>query len=219
MNAPSLLTLPGTSVPACCEDETWKPIPGWPHEASTCGRARSMDRLGPDGIWRLGAMLPAQPDKRPGKGYLYYDLRDGKRRRRIPAHVAVLEAHDRPKPGDEYEGGHGNDIRADNHLPNVEWVTKDANLAKMWETRRQRQALTDTGPGLSKTGDFCQESKVTGGGMTSACLSTGSVKIASSQGTGSCPSNPFFPSVPLPVQPLFHTLRTSFRSLRNRQAA
>jgi hypothetical protein len=216
LSAPSLLALPGTGIQGCCDDEEWKPIPDWPHESSTCGRVRSIDRLGDDGIWRLGAMLPPQPDKRPGKGYLYYDLRDGGRRRRIPAAVAVLEAHDKPRPGPEYEACHGNDIRTDNHWVNLCWDTKAANLAKMWEQRRRaaEEALTDTGPDLSNSGLLCQKSKVAGGRVTSVRLSSASVKLTGGKAQEASPSNPIFPSHPLSLKPSLSTIRTSFRTLR-----
>ena len=111
MTAPSLLARPAAVVWACCEDEDWKPIPDWPHEASSCGRIRSIDRLGADGVWRLGAILPQYPDRRKGKGYMYADLTDGKRRRKVHVAVAVLEAHRELKPGPGYEACHsgGND--------------------------------------------------------------------------------------------------------------
>lgn len=209
MSAPSLLLLPGTGVPACCDDEEWKPIPDWPHESSTCGRCRSIDRLGEDGIWRLGQMLPPQPDKRPGKGYLYYDLRDGKRRRRIPAAVAVLEAHDKPRPGPGYEACHGNG-RTDNHLCYLRWDTKAANLAEMWEERRLREALTDAA-GITL---ICQKSEVTEGSVTSAHLSSSVNGMTESTAQEASPSNPTFLSHPLSLKPPLSTIRTSFRTLR-----
>lgn len=220
MNALSLLAAEDV---ACCEDETWAQIPDWPHEASTCGRVRSVDRLGDDGIWRLGGMLPPQLDKRPGKGYGYYDLRDGSRRRRIPAAVAVLEAHDKPRPGPEYEACHGNDIRTDNHRVNLAWDTKTANLAKMWEARRQQRPLDDpvtsSAPQWSRRGQNGHKSQVREGSHVIAGSVTAVVTGDRSQGTGT--SRPFqsFPSVLTSVQPLVHALRTSFRPLRNRQAA
>jgi hypothetical protein len=207
LSAPSLLLLPGTGIPGCCEDEEWAPIPDWPHEASTCGRVRSTDRLGEDGTWRLGQMLPPQPDNRPGKGYLYYDLRDGRRRRRIPAAVAVLEAHDGLRPGPGYEACHGNDIRTDNHWVNVFWDTRAANLAKMWERRR---AVTDARPGgpvLSQESRFPR----TAGSVTRHGRS---VTSDIPQGTGRLPSNPIFPSHPLSLRPSLSTIRTSFCTLR-----
>lgn len=215
----SALTLLDPVEVACCADETWAPIPGWPHEASTCGRARSVDRLGADGIWRLGALLPPQEDKRPGKGYLYYDLRDGTRRRRIPAAVAVLEAHDRLRPGPEFEACHGNDVRTDNHAVNLTWDTKAANLAKMWEQRRLK-AVTDTGAGLSQEGLRCHSPQVRWPAGSSGVLSRATVTGDSFQGTLRSPVPHFSPSSSSSLKPFFRTLRTPFRTLRfPRQAA
>jgi hypothetical protein len=66
LNAPDLLAC--RTGPACCEDEQWKQLPCWPHEVSSCGRVRSIDRLDASGVWRLGAMLPQHPDKRRARG-------------------------------------------------------------------------------------------------------------------------------------------------------
>jgi NUMOD4 motif len=217
LNAPSILELEAV---ACCDGETWKPIPDWPHEASTCGRVRSIDRLGDDGIWLLGAILPPQPDKRPGKGYLYYDLRDGKRRRRIPAAVAVLEAHDRPRPGPGYEACHNHGIRTDNHWPGVRWDTREANIADMIRHRLEREqavtTLVTTGPetALSRHG-----SQVSQGGAPSGPVVTATRHSDGPHGTGSLPIPLNFPSHSMFVNPFLRTFRTSFQSLRNRKAA
>jgi NUMOD4 motif len=213
LSAPSLLL----DAPACCDDEDWKPIPGWPHEASTCGRTRSVDRLGDDGIWRLGSLLPPQADKRPGKGYLYYDLRDGTRRRRIPAAVAVLEAHRglRP-PGCEACHNHG--IRTDNHLSEIRWDTRESNLADMLEHARLRAetTLVTTGPetALSRYG-----SQVSRRGAPSGAVVTAARHSDGLHGTGSPPIPFNFPSHSIPVNPFLRTFRTPFQSLRNRKAA
>jgi hypothetical protein len=222
LSAPSLLLLPGTQVPACCDDEEWKPIPDWPHhEASTCGRVRSVDRLGEDGIWRLGAMLPQHPDARRGQGYLYVHLRDGKRRRK--AHVAhcVLEAHDKPKPGPGYEACHGNG-RTDNHRRYLRWDTKAANLAEMWEQRRCNATLEGvTGNRTNRGNVRAGASQMQGlpGLRRRGAVVTDAVTGDASHGTGSPSSIPICPSVFPSVQPLVRTLRTSFRSVRIRQAA
>lgn len=215
MSAPSLLA---AEEVACCEEEKWARIPEWPHEASTCGRARSVDRLGDDGIWRLGALLPPQEDKRPGKGYLYYDLRDGNRRRRIPAAVAVLEAHDRPRPGPGWEASHLYGIRADNHLDGLAWETRAANLARIALHAAERTVTDDCGD-LSQERHACHRSQVTGGGGAMCDCHGESVTGDSLHGTGSLPPFQSLSSHFTSVQPLVHTLRTSFRSLRNRQAA
>lgn len=139
MTAPSVLE----TVPVCCTDETWAPIPDWPHEASTCGRIRSIDRLGPDGVLRLGAILPQQPDQRPGKGYLYGTLLDGGRRRRVHVAVAVLEAHRGLKTSPNLEARHGNGIRTDNHLTNLSWGTRPQNRADRERHRNERAEMAD----------------------------------------------------------------------------
>ncbi|HEY2262104.1 MAG TPA: hypothetical protein VGI96_05700, partial [Streptosporangiaceae bacterium] len=127
----SALSLLATEEVACCDDETWELIPDWPHEASTCGRVRSVDRLGGDGIWRLGAMLPQHPDGRPGKGYLYATLLDGKRRRKAHIAVLVLEAHRELRPGPGWEASHLYGTRTDNHLSGLAWETRAQNLARI----------------------------------------------------------------------------------------
>jgi len=123
-------------APACCPDEEWKALPGWPHEVSSCGRGRSVTRLDAAGRLRLGAPLPAHPDKRKGKGYLYWDLRDGRRHRKVHVAVAVLEAFTDGKPSPAHEAGHGNGVRTDNHWRNLSWVTKPQNRAMREEHRR-----------------------------------------------------------------------------------
>ena len=209
MSAPSLLL----DAPACCGDEDWKPLPDWPHEASTCGRVCSVDRLGEDGIWRLGGLLPPQPDTRPGKGYLYYDLRDGKRRRRIPAAVAVLEAHRGLRPAG-CEACHNHAVRTDNHLSEIRWDTREANLADMAEHARLR-VVTDP---AAVTAVLSQAAGHRGG-RGHVDLSLRNVTGDVSQGTGSFPPFQSFPSHLTSVQPILRTLRTPLRSLRNRRAA
>ena len=143
MSTPSILL--ADSITPCCDDEDWKPIPDWPHEASTCGQVRSVDRTGPDGILRLGQMLPPELDKRPGKGYLYATLRDGKRRRRAHIAVLVLEAHRGTRPkGNEACHTHG--LRTDNHLARIRWDTREANIADMLRHRAEREQGCDRYP-------------------------------------------------------------------------
>jgi hypothetical protein len=209
LSAPSLLL----DAPACCGNEDWKPLPDWPHEASTCGRVRSVDRLGDDGIWRLGSLLPPQPDKRPGKGYLYYDLRDGTRRRRIPAAVAVLEAHRGLRPSG-CEACHNHGIRTDNHLSEIRWDTREANLADMLEHARLR-AVTDQAAVTVPLSQAAGHRGVRG----LADLSRAFVTSDDSQGTGRSPLPFNFPSQSSSVNPFLRTFRTPFQSLRNRKAA
>jgi hypothetical protein len=129
--------------PACCDNEAWRGIPGWLyHEASTCGRIRSLDRLGDDGVWRLGSILPQHPDKRRGKGYLYVNLRDGGRFRRAAVAVVVLEAHRGPRPFPGWEACHNDGVRTDNHLAKLRWDSREGNLADQRRHALARKAAT-----------------------------------------------------------------------------
>lgn len=203
---------PGTEV-ACCPDEKWEPVPDWPHEASTCGRVRSTDRLGDDGIWRLGALLPQHPDKRKGKGYLYVDLLDGPRRRRAAVAVVVLEAHRGLRPA-ACEACHNHGIRTDNHLSEIRWDTREANLADMAEHALLRAVTEDAAMTVALSQPAGHK-----GVRTIRALSRTTVTGDISQGTGSPRSISASSSLFTSVQSLPSTLRTPFRSLRNRQAA
>jgi hypothetical protein len=210
LNASSLLI---ADIPVCCDGETWKPIPLWPrYEASSCGQVRSLNWIDADGRLHLGALLPQFPDRRKGKGYLYVMLQDGKRRRKAPVAAVVLEAHCELRPGPDYEACHGPAGRTENHLRNLRWDTKIANLAEMWEARR---AVT----GMSKRQNLCHKSQVTGGASAPAALSQLSVTSDRPHGTGSPRPIPIFPSNPIPLKPSIPSLRTSFRSLRSRLAS
>ena len=185
MSAPSLLA----AVPDCCEDEEWKSLPGWPHQVSTCGQIRSIDRLDASGMLRLGQMLPQYEDERPGKGYMYAVLLDGKRRRKVHVAVAVLEAHDRAKPGPGYDACHGNHVRTENHLWNVFWDTHARNVAASAE--RRREALTVRTPDMDV---LSQEDRSPWWWLT-RLVSVSSVTSARFFGTGSFP-------IPLPFRPI-----------------
>jgi hypothetical protein len=157
-----------------------------------------LDRLDAEGRLRLGGILPQFPDKRPGKGYLYVMLRDGQRRRKAPVAVLVLEAHRELRPGAGYEACHGPAGRTENHLWNLRWDTKAANLAEMWESRRER-AVTGQAASLSQETDLCHKTQVRQGGVALRSLSQLFVTSARKIGTGRSPSiltlRSFFPSL------------------------
>jgi hypothetical protein len=210
LNAPSPVLL--ADHPACCDDETWKPIPDWPHESSTCGQVRSVDRIDPSGMLRLGQMLPQHPDQE--KGYCYVNLLDGERRRKVHVAVAVLEAHRGLKPTPGHEACHRYGIPRDNHLDGLYWGTKAQNRADR-EQHRLEKAVTDSPENDLKR----HRPQVRGGVVSSAHLSRPSVTRQGLIDTGSFPFPLNFPSHSMFVNPLVRTFRTSFQSLRNRKAA
>lgn len=152
MNAPSL----APAAPACCEDETWKPVPDWPHEASTCGRVRRLPWRDGNGCLHLGGEIARCPDKRKGKGYLYATLRDGQRQRRAHVAVLVLEAHRRRRPGPGWEASHLRGIRTDNHLSGLDWETRPQNLARIAQHAAEKTvtARAPETPDTSQEGRF-----------------------------------------------------------------
>lgn len=215
----SALSLPAPAgAPACCEDETWRQVPGWPHEASTCGRVRRLPWLDPAGCLHLGGALALCPDKRKGKGYVYATLRDGRRQRKAHVAVLVLEAHRRPRPGKGWEASHLRGVRTDNHLSGLAWETREQNLARIAEHAAEK-AVTEACPELAQEGHVCHRPQVTRGAAGSCLCHGGSVTRQGSYGTGSLRPLQISPSRFTSVQPLVRALRTPFRSLRDRQAA
>ena len=203
MNAPSLLA----AEPACCDDESWEPVPDWPHESSTCGRVRSVDRIDASDVLRLGAMLPQHPDK----GYLYVNLLDGKRRRRVHVAVVVLEAHRELKPTPGHEACHRYGIPDDNHLDGLYWGTKIQNRADRERHRRER-SCDRCPPEMSQEAVFPRWARP-------AICHGPSVTRQGSNDTGRSPFLLNFPSHSMFVNPLVRTFRTSLQSLRDRRAA
>lgn len=209
MSAPSLLMLPGTGVPVCCEDETWKSLPGWPHEASTCGRVRSLTRLDMDGRLRLGGILAQCPDKRKGKGYLYVNLRDGKRHRRVHVAVVVLEAHRSLRPGKGWEASHLYGVRTDNHLPGLAWETREQNLARIRQHALARAAETVTPQSAETPSRY--RSQVRGG---DACRRPRRYGVTVARRGNAAKGTGRFPSF-LTFRPVFLSLKPRFRTVRN----
>jgi hypothetical protein len=195
----------------CCAGERWEPVPGWPHEASSCGRVRSVHRVDQHGCLRLGQLLPQHPDKRKGKGYLYVNLRDGQRHRRAAVAVVVLEAHRGLRPAG-CEACHNHGVRTDNHLARIRWDTREANLADM-RVHAAARAVTDTPAVTAGVSQTAGHRGVRGRVGLSRVPVTGDRL----KGTGRSRSFFTFPSVFTPVQPVPSPVRTS--PVRIRQAA
>lgn len=109
--------------------ELWRPVVGYEaaYEVSDHGRVRSVDRQVPHGRgggsrFRRGQLLRPGPTS---TGHLTVAL--GKGNSRLVHHL-VLEAFVGPRPPKPFEGLHFDDCPANNHLSNLRWGTRSANL-------------------------------------------------------------------------------------------
>ena len=99
--------------------ERWRKVPGWPYEASTAGRVRSMPRTLANGAVHGGQVLEPVADK---DGYLRVTLTDGRRRGTLGVHQAVLLAFAGPPEARHLNG----DVR-DNTPGNLAWGSRRDN--------------------------------------------------------------------------------------------
>lgn len=113
-----------------CTSEIWAPIPGFEdcYAVSTCGRARSLDRIVPHG---RGAAHRAIRERKlriitNKDGYQYVNLYQNGRPRHRLIHHLVLETFIGPRPP-ETEGCHWDRDPANNHVSNLRWGTKSEN--------------------------------------------------------------------------------------------
>lgn len=106
--------------------ETWLPIPGYEgiYEVSDRGRVRSLDRLDSRGRRRKGRLrrLIMQPS-----GHFTVSLCREAEHQGFLVHHLVLLAFVGPRP-DGMEGCHWDDNPANNHLANLRWDTRSANV-------------------------------------------------------------------------------------------
>lgn len=114
--------------------EEWKPVPGWPYEASSLGRICGIERTLPDGRTSGRWVLrPAEDDD----GYLRVTLSDGARRQAFGVHVLVCLAwHGEPK-GRKKEVRHLNGRKADCRPGNLAWSGRGANERDKARHRRK----------------------------------------------------------------------------------
>lgn len=118
-------------------EELWKPIPGWPYEASTLGRIRRAEP-GLSNRTYLGRVLRAKPG---AKGYLAVRLYDFPRRRTFRVHTLVCLAFHGPRPTPKHGVAHWNGVRDDNRPDNLRWATQaDNNADKPRHGVRSRHA-------------------------------------------------------------------------------
>lgn len=103
--------------------EIWKPISGYEglYEVSNLGNVRSLD-------YRCTGKTCLLMPRENGRGYLRVDLcKDGKQRH-FPVHRLVAQAFI-PNPLGKPTVNHKNEIKTDNSVDNLEWMTVSENNA------------------------------------------------------------------------------------------
>lgn len=99
--------------------ERWRKIPGWPYQASSLGRVRSLPRQMAGAGEYGGQVLTPAPDR---DGYLRVTLTDGRRRKRFGVHTLVALAWHGPP-----EVLHGPGGQQDNTPGNLRWGSRRDN--------------------------------------------------------------------------------------------
>lgn len=135
--------------------EIWKDIVGWEnyYEVSNKGRIRSKDRVnitkaGNESFYKGQIRTPVLDQK----GYLRVTLkaRSINRKETIKVHRAVAQAFI-PNPENKSQVNHINEIKTDNSVENLEWVTNYENA--IHGTRTQRATQSRKKPVLQFTRD------------------------------------------------------------------
>lgn len=114
--------------------EEWQPVPGWPYEASSLGRVRSVERVLGDGRQAGGILLAQSLDS---DGYPKVTLRDGSRSWTVRVAVLVMLAHAGPCPKGR-EVRHRNGVRTDSRRSNLLYGTRGQNEKDKGRHRRKR---------------------------------------------------------------------------------
>lgn len=115
--------------------EEWRNIEGTSgqYQVSNKGRVKSTRKI-----------LTLSPDK---QGYLYASVKiDGKHKRRSVARLVAKEFLPRPENSLANEVNHIDFNKSNNHIENLEWLTKQQNLkhardGKRWDEKQQQQKL------------------------------------------------------------------------------
>jgi hypothetical protein len=128
--------------------EEWRPVINWEgfYEVSDYGRVRSVERVVEFGD-RTRRVLSCvlSPGKR-GKGKVPYVLLSGGGNRHARSvHALVLEAFVGPCP-DGLEACHWDGNNTNNHVTNLRWDTRTANMADMLRHGRHHHGTTTSCP-------------------------------------------------------------------------
>ena len=120
-------------------EEVWADIPGFKYyQASNLGRLRSLSRLVKRS--RMGDFITKGKILTPAKdksGYLRTMINNGSRYVTIKVHRVILQSF---KPVDNYlnlEVNHINGVKTDNRVCNLEWCTRQENIAHSFSSGLQ----------------------------------------------------------------------------------
>lgn len=102
--------------------EEWRPVLGWPYEASNMGRVRRTQGGHCTSVGRLLRPSAGQ------KGYLCITLADKGRRKWIALHRLICEVFHGRKPGVDFDVAHWNGDNQDNRAENLRWATRRENI-------------------------------------------------------------------------------------------
>lgn len=120
------------------KEEIWKPISGYEglYEVSSYGRVKSVERDFVDSIGRKYHKKERILKNQTYRGYLYVKLYDGpKRVNRLVAKAFIPNSENKPQVN------HKNEIKTDNRVENLEWMTVKENTNYGTRTERARKSL------------------------------------------------------------------------------
>lgn len=127
------------------EEDIWKPVKNYEglYEVSNKGQVKRLEHVIVDKIGRKyhkkERIMKGSPT---GNGYLKVDLQDNKGKRKpLKVHRIVAEAFV-PNPDNKPQVNHKNEIKTDNHVENLEWITAKENLNYGTRNERARKAIS-----------------------------------------------------------------------------